>query len=312
MAHTPKIKTTSRVKMAPQGPEFSALVQGYWRMADWNMDTQARLTFLKQHIELGITTVDHAHVYGNVHVSCEALFGEALKLQPSLRDEIEIISKCGIEVMRGEVPSGHVNHYNSSKDYIIASVETSLRRLGVEQLDVLLLHRPDLLMNADEVAEANQILVAAGKIKHLGVSNYNPAQFDLLQSRCAAPLVTNQVEINPVNLAVTEDGTLEQLQRLSVRPMAWSCLAGGDIFNGASEKMLRLQQTLNIIKEEIGAESIDQVIFSWIMKLPSQPVPIIGSGNIARVCSAVAATKLQLNNQQWYRIWTASKGHGVA
>lgn len=301
-----------RIKMAPQGPEFSALVQGYWRMADWNMDVQARLTFLKQHLELGITTVDHAHVYGNADVACEALFGEALKRQPSLRDHIEIISKCGIEVMRGDVPAGHVNHYNSTKGYIIDSVNTSLARLGVEQLDVLLLHRPDLLMNADEVAEAYQTLLAAGKIKHLGVSNYNPAQFALLQSRIDSPLVTNQVEINPVNLGVTEDGTLEQMQQLSIRPMAWSCLAGGNIFNCTSDKMQRLKQTLEHIKEEVGAVSIDQVVFAWIMKLPSKPVPITGSGNIERVRAAVSATKIELDNQQWYRIWTASKGHGVA
>jgi len=302
----------SRTKIAPEGPVFSSLVQGYWRMGDWNMDPQSRLTFLKQHVELGITTVDHAHVYGSAQAPCETLFGEALKLDPAMRDEIEIISKCGIEVMRGDAPSNHVNHYNSSQSNIIRSVETSLQRLGVEQLDVLLIHRPDILMDADEVASAAALLKRQGKIKHLGVSNFSPSQFALLQSRCDAPLVTNQVEINPLNLSVTEDGTLDQLQQLSVRPMAWSCLAGGALFDTNTDNVQRLQQTLHAIKQEIGAKSIEQVVFAWVLRLPSQPLPIIGSGNIERVRSAVAATELTLSNQQWYRIWVASKGHGVA
>jgi predicted oxidoreductase len=302
----------SRIKMAPEGPEFSQLVQGYWRMADWDMDPQARLTFLKQHLELGISTVDHAHVYGSALQSCESLFGEALKLDPGMRDQIEIISKCGIELMPENAADGHVNHYNTSRETILASVDTSLSRLGVEQIDVLLIHRSDLLMDADEVAATAELLKRTGKIKHLGVSNFNPAQFSLLQSRCSHPLVTNQVELNPMNLAVTEDGSLEQMQQLGIRPMAWSCLAGGALFDLSSAKALRLHSTLNEIREETGAQSIDQVVFAWILKLPSKPVPIIGSGNIERVRSAVAATKLTLDNQQWYRIWCASKGHGVA
>lgn len=302
----------SRVKMALEGPECSSLIQGYWRMGEWGMDPQARLTFLKQHVELGITTVDHAHVYGSAQASCESLFGEALKLDPMMRDNIEIISKCGIEVMPSDAPSKHVNHYNSSQSSIIHSVDTSLQRLGVEQLDILLIHRPDMLMNADDVAQAAELLKHQGKIKHLGVSNFTPSQFALLQSRWDSPLVTNQVEINPVNLAVTEDGTLDQLQQLAIRPMAWSCLAGGALFATNSEQMQRLHTTLNEIKQEVGAQSIEQVVFAWILKLPSRPLPIIGSGRIERVRSAVAATALTLTNQQWYRIWVASKGHGVA
>jgi len=298
--------------MGTEGPVCSSLVQGYWRMGDWGMDPQSRLTFLKQHVELGITTVDHAHVYGTEQAPCETLFGEALKLDLSMRDNIELISKCGIEVMQSGDHSNHVNHYSTSQSSIINSVETSLQRMGVEQLDVLLIHRPDILMDADEVTKTAELLQFQGKIKHLGVSNFTPSQFALLQSRWDSPLVTNQVEINPVNLTVTEDGTLDQLQQLGIRPIAWSCLAGGDLFNVDSNKMQRLQKTLNEIKQEVGAKSIDQVVFAWILKLPSRPLPIIGSGNIERVRSAVIATELTLSNQQWYRIWVASKGHGVA
>ncbi|WP_394248092.1 aldo/keto reductase family oxidoreductase [Vibrio profundi] len=279
-------------------------------MAEWGMTTQQQLSFLKQHIELGVTTVDHAPVYGGN--ACERMFGEALALDPTVRDQIKIVSKCGIYPEQTSTTNPRVSHYNSSKDAILTSVDESLSRLQVERLDVLLLHRPDLLMDADAAAEAFATLKAQGKVEHFGVSNFTPAQFELLQSRLDTPLVTNQVEINPVNLQVTEDGTLDQLQQARVTPMAWSCLAGGRIFSEDSEQMLRLRQTLAGVGEEIGATSIDQVIFAWVRKLPSNPVPILGSGNIERVQTAVAALELTLTQEQWYRIWVASKGHGVA
>lgn len=279
-------------------------------MAEWGMTTQQQLSFLKQHIELGVTTVDHAPVYGGN--ACERMFGEALALDPMVRDQIKIVSKCGIYPEHTSATNPRVSHYNSSKDAILTSVDESLSRLQVERLDVLLLHRPDLLMDADAAAEAFATLKAQGKVEHFGVSNFTPAQFELLQSRLDTPLVTNQVEINPVNLQVTEDGTLDQLQQARVTPMAWSCLAGGRIFSEDSEQMLRLRQTLAGVGEEIGATSIDQVIFAWVRKLPSNPVPILGSGNIERVQTAVAALELTLTQEQWYRIWVASKGHGVA
>lgn len=286
---------------------FSPMIQGYWRMAEWGMNTQQQYAFVQQHLELGITTVDHAPVYGP-DSACEKMFGQVLALDSSLREQIQIVSKCGI--YRGE--GKQVNHYNSSKAAIIESVEQSLARLNTDHLDVLLLHRPDLLMDADEAAQAFEQLKSAGKVKHFGVSNFTPAQFDLLQSRVDTPLLTNQVEINPVNLQVTEDGTLEQLQQQRVQPMAWSCLAGGQIFTDNSEQAVRLRETLAQVGEEIGAQCIDQVIFAWVMRLPAKPIPIIGSGNIQRVKAAVGSLQLELSHEQWYRIWVASKGHGVA
>lgn len=286
---------------------FSALVQGYWRLEQWGMDTQALHRFTKQHIEFGVTTVDHAAIYGQ-DSACERMFGAMLRLDPRLREQMQIVTKCGIYRGQGQ----YVNHYNFSADAITHSVNNSLRNLHTEQLDVLLLHRPDILLNADEVADTFIKLKAAGKVKHFGVSNFTPAQFELLQSRWHEPLITNQVEINPVNLTVTEDGTLEQMQRLGVRPMAWSCLAGGRLFTEQTAQMLRLRHTLNQISEEIGATNLEQVVFAWVMKMPAKPVPIIGSGNIERVQSAVAATALNMTAEQWYRIWVASKGHNVA
>ncbi|WP_353499420.1 aldo/keto reductase [Vibrio sp. CB1-14] len=299
----------SKVTMAPNGTEFSELVQGYWRLADWGMTPQERLTFLKQHIELGVTTVDHADIYGNYE--CETLFGEALALDPSVREEIQIVSKCDIKLCSDKFSDRKINHYDTSAKHIYESVDNSLQRLGVNELDVLLIHRPDVLMDADEVADAFNELYKIGKVKHFGVSNFTPRQYELLQSRLSKSLVTNQVEINPINFEVAHDGTLDQLQQLRVKPMAWSTLAGGEIFNGQSEQAQRVRSELEAIRAEVGATSIDQVIYAWVKRLPSNPLPIIGSGKIERVKAAISALDIELTREQWYRVWVASKGHGV-
>lgn len=154
-------------------------------------------------------------------------------------------------------------------------------------------------------------LKQSGRVKYFGVSNFTPSQFSLLQSRLDTPLATNQVEINPLNTQAIKDGSIDQLYQHQVRPMAWSCLAGGRIFTEQSEQIKRLAKTLEEVGEEIGAAGIDQVIYAWVMLLPSKPVAIIGSGNIKRVQVAVKSLSLNLNQEQWYRIWKAAKGHGL-
>ena len=293
------------INMTPNGPVFSRIIQGYWRMSDWQWNSQQHLSFIKQHVELGITTVDHAHVYGNP--AAETLFGGALKLDPSLREKIQVVSKCGINVGDG----CSITHYDSSKNAILTSVETSLTRLGIEHLDLLLIHRPDYLMDIDEVACAFEELNASGKVRYFGVSNFTVAQFSLLQSRLNDPLVTNQVEINPMNMSALDNGTLDDLQRRRIIPMAWSCLAGGRVLSEQSEQAIRLRGTLISLTEELGAEFMDQVIYAWVMRLPCSPAIILGSGNVKRIRSAVNSLTLQMSREQWYRVWVAAKGHGV-
>ncbi|GAA5444564.1 oxidoreductase YdhF [Microbulbifer sp. NBRC 101763] len=293
----------------PQGPYLSELVQGYWRLADWEMKPQQRLSFLEQHVDLGITTIDHANIYGDYE--CEQLFGETLKLQPGMRGQIQIVTKCNIKLCSAKFPLRKVNHYDTSSTHIIESVDNSLSLLGTDYLDVLLLHRPDVLMKAEEVAETFTKLRKAGKVLHFGVSNFSPSQFALLQSRLEVPLVTNQVEINPLNFSVAHDGTLDQLQMHRIRPMAWSCLAGGRLLSGGDIQAQRVLSELELLKEEIGAKSLDQVIYAWVRQLPANPLVIIGSGKIDRLKAAVDSLKLELSREQWYRIWVASKGHNV-
>ncbi|MCL2915880.1 aldo/keto reductase [Shewanella corallii] len=288
---------------------LSEFIQGYWRLAQWQMTPQQRLSFIEQHLELGISSIDQADIYGGY--TSETLLGEALKLKPSIRQQLQIITKCGIKLVSDNGPGCQVNHYDSGRDHILKSVDDSLTRMGLERIDLLLIHRPDFLMDADEIAGAFSLLKSAGKVSHFGVSNFTSSQFSLLQSRLDEPLATNQVEINPFNFAVTEDGTLDLCQQLRIRPMAWSCLAGGQLLTDSSDKANRLRAELQAIAEELSADSVEQVVFAWIRMLPSRPRPILGSGNIARVKDAVGALQLQMTREQWYRVWIASKGHGV-
>ncbi|MCB2380784.1 aldo/keto reductase [Shewanella sp. SR1] len=288
---------------------FSEFVAGFWRMESWDMTPMQRLSLIEQYLELGVTTMDHADIYGQYQ--CETLFGEALALKPALRQQMQMVSKCGIKPAFACRPERYVNHYDTSYEHIIASVEHSLKQLNTDYLDLLLIHRPDPLMDADAVAEAFKILKQAGKVQHFGVSNFTNAQFFLLQSRLDAPLVTNQVELSPLAMSTLHDGTLDLCQQRRIRPMAWSCLAGGKIFETTNPQAVRLHQTLKLIAEQVGAQDISQVIYAWVRMLPSRPVPLIGSGNIERIKSAVASNEIQLDRQQWFSIWQASMGHSV-
>ena len=294
-----------RITLAPQGPEFSRFVMGYWRLMDWNMSPLQLASFIEEHIDLGVTTVDHADIYGGYQ--CEAAFGEALKLVPALRDRMEIVTKCGIATTAK--PEHALGHYITDSAHIIKSAEQSLVNLATDRIDLLLIHRPDPLMDADEVAEAFLNLHQSGKVRHFGVSNFTPAQFALLQSRLPFTLATNQVEISPVHQPLLLDGTLDQLQQLRIRPMAWSCLGGGRLFN--DDEFQPLRNELETIALELNAESIEQVVYAWILRLPSKPLPIIGSGKIERVRSALAAEELQMTRQQWFRIRKAALGYDV-
>ena len=294
-----------RITLAPQGPEFSRFVMGYWRLMDWNMSPLQLASFIEEHIDLGVTTVDHADIYGGYQ--CEAAFGEALKLVPALRDRMEIVTKCGIATTAK--PEHALGHYITDSAHIIRSAEQSLVNLATDRIDLLLIHRPDPLMDADEVAEAFLNLHQSGKVRHFGVSNFTPAQFALLQSRLPFTLATNQVEISPVHQPLLLDGTLAQLLQLRIRPMAWSCLGGGRLFN--DDEFQPLRNELDTIARELNAESIEQVVYAWILRLPSKPLPIIGSGKIERVRSALAAEELQMTRQQWFRIRKAALGYDV-
>lgn len=299
--HCPRITTREG------GPEFSRIVAGMWRMTEWGMSVEQRVALVEQCLEMGVTTFDHADIYGDYGV--ETLFGEALRLQPSLRDRIELVSKCGIKLRSQKHPQHTIQHYDTTAEHIVASAENSLRQLHTDHLDLLLIHRPDPLMDFDEVADAFTRLQQAGKVKHVGVSNFTRHQFESLNRRVA--LATNQVELSPLYTAPMFDETLDGLQDLRIAPMAWSPLGGGRLFGQDDARALEVRAVVQEIAERMD-KPFASVVFAWIMQHPSRPLPLTGSGRIAAIRDAVSATTFQLERGDWFRILRAARGHEVA
>jgi predicted oxidoreductase len=299
--HCPRIATRAN------GPELSRVVAGMWRMVEWNMTVEQRVTLIEQCIAMGVTSFDHADIYGNYGV--EGLFGEALRAQPSLRDRIQLVSKCGIKLLSNKRPAHTIQHYDTTAAHIVASSEESLRQLHTDRLDLLLIHRPDPLMDFDEIADAFTRLKQAGKVLHVGVSNFSRHQFEALNRR--VELATNQVEFSPLHVAPMFDETFDGLQDAGVAPMIWSPLAGGRLFtsNDANAENLRL-----VVKEIADRlhQPFASVIFAWIMQLPSRPIPLTGSGRIEAISVAVAGASFKLSRTDWFAILRAARGHEVA
>ncbi len=289
--------------------EISRVVHGYWRLNDWKLTDSQCLDLIKRSMEVGVTTFDHADIYGNY--TCEELFGKALALDPSLRDEMEIITKCGITFKSENRPENDGHYYNTSREHIISSAERSLKNFGTDYIDLLLIHRPDFLMNPEEVASAFSQLKREGKVKNFGVSNFLPHQFDMLQSYVDEKLVTNQVELSPWNVENFENGVMDSALKNRIKPMAWSPLGGGEIFRSQSLKAIRLREALEEVRAEIGADGIDQVIYAWLLTHPAGIIPVVGTGNFNRIKGAVKALDYHLNRRQWFKILDASRGREV-
>ncbi len=284
---------------------LSRLSLGVWRMNQWNLNDSDLLSLFETVVELGITTIDHADIYGSY--TCEARFGALVPA--SLRQKMQLVTKCGIKLISPNRPEHRLKTYDTSRAHIVASVEMSLKNLKTDYLDALLLHRPNPLMNADEIAEAFLSLRTAGKVLEFGVSNFTPSQVSLLQSRLPFKLITNQIEFSVLHLAPIYDGTLDQAQERSMPPMAWSPLAGGRLFS-EGEQAWRVHSELSTIASELNA-SPEQVAIAWILKHPSKPMPILGSGKLERLKDLAEADSLALSDDHWFRILRASTGADV-
>ncbi|MEJ2593662.1 MAG: aldo/keto reductase [bacterium] len=285
---------------------FSRIAAGFWRLMDWNMSLSTLEKFIHSLLEMGITTFDHADIYGDY--SCEAEFGKVLKHHPGLRDKMQLVTKCGIKLRSDKFPGTGVNHYDTSYDHIVASAEQSLRNLHTEQIDLLLIHRPDPLMDFAEIARAFFQLRSSGKVLNFGVSNFNPLQYDALNKHFARKLVTNQVEYSPYCLESFQNGNMDFFMRERIHPMAWSPVAQGRLFNPSDEKGKRVAGVLWEIAEECTLDDISPLIYAWILYHPAGIIPIVGSGRIERVKDAVDALQIKLTREQWYRIYVASMG----
>ncbi|MCX6246229.1 MAG: aldo/keto reductase [Bacteroidetes bacterium] len=285
---------------------LSRIVHGQMRMNAWKMSGREISAFMEELLQLGITSFDHADIYGNY--TCESMLGEVLGQYKGLRNKIEIITKCGIKLVSDKFPQRTVKHYDYSYEYIVSSVERSLENLRTDHIDLLLLHRPAPFFDPEAVAEAFTVLKRDGKVLHFGVSNFTPAQYEMLKAFTREELVTNQVEISPYCLEHFENGNIDFFLKEKIKPMAWSPLAGGKLLDPDNEKGKRILHVLLQVSEELNSIPVEKVIYAWLLKHPVSIIPVVGSGKIDRIKLAVDALQVDMTLEQWYRIYIAALG----
>jgi 6-dehydroglucose reductase len=283
---------------------FSRIVYGMWRL-DGDADTSPGHIRAKIEacLEQGITTMDEADIYG-LYTS-EGLLGAALK-GTDLADKIEIITKTDIVAPSERFPDARVKHYDTSAAHISASVDRSLQLMGLDRIDLLLIHRQDPFMDHHETGEALDKLVESGKVRAVGVSNFRPWDLSLLQSAMDNDLVVNQIELSLSFTDPFTNGDLAFLQENEVAPMAWSPLGGGDLMTGSGP----VQKTLARIAGESGTDPA-AVAAAWLMAHPAGILPIMGTNNLDRIHRLSDAFKVQMDRQTWYELYVAALGHDV-
>jgi len=298
-----------RIPMTKDGPEFSRLAYGTWRLLATEPSAQEINRRLNVCLELGITTIDTAEIYGRYEV--EKALGEALALSPGLRDKLEIVTKAGIYVPCQYHPERRTAFYNATGERLMKSLEKSLRWLGTDHIDLFLVHRPDWLTRADDTADGLNALLRDGKIRTAGVSNYSAEQFELLSAHMDRPLATNQIEFSLLHTDPLTDGTLAQCERLNTTPMAWSPLAGGKIFDPSNPAAPRLAAATVEMAPRTGGATLEQLAYAWVLAHPSRPLAIIGTNKLERIRRAAQADALVLKREDWYALWEAAQGHKI-
>lgn len=310
------------MKTVPLGKSslrVSRLAYGCWRIAGtWDAtavtgdaETQGIKAVIAAY-EAGYTLFDHADIYCDG--AAESIFGRALKEIPQLRERIILATKCGIR-KQGDPRADSPFRYEFAAEHIVWSCEQSLKRLGTDMVDLYQLHRPDYLMNPEEVAAAFEKLKSAGKVREFGVSNFRPSQLTALQSACPMPLIVNQVEISLANRTAFEDGTLDQCLAEKITPLAWSPLAGGLLADGA-KALLPWQEGYRTKPIIAALETVAKtrgstrtaVALAWLLKHPANIIPIVGSANPANIREAAQAASLELTRDEWYRLLETARG----
>jgi len=293
-----------RVSLA-EGVEFSRIVYGMWRLAD---DPDTSPDHVRAKIDAclaqGITTMDQADIYGGY--AAEEVLGAALKTAPGLRDQIEIVTKCDIVAPIGRYADKRVKYYDTSAAHITASVEASLRLMAIDEIDLLLIHRPDPMMDAAETGAALDALVASGKIKSAGVSNFKPWDWDLLQANMQTKLVTNQIELSLAARDSYTNGDLAHLQMHGIPPMAWSPLGGGRLMTEESA-------VATAMDEIAAAQGVDRaaVAIAWLLAHPAGILPVMGTNNLSRISAFSEALKVEMTRETWFLLYEAAQGHEV-
>ena len=288
-----------------QEMSFSKIIFGMWRLTD---DPDISPSHIHKKIEAcleqDITTIDQADIYGGY--TSEEVFGIALK-QSRVRDRLEIITKCGIIAPIGKYHDARVKYYDTSRTHIIQSVEQSLRLMNIDYIDLLLIHRPNPLMDAEDTGSALDDLMQSGKVKSVGTSNFKPHDFRLLQSSMHQKLTTNQIEISVMANDCFTNGDVAYFQEKKLPIMAWSPLSGGRLFDGDNKKLLSVLQD----KADENNTTPTAIAVAWLLSHPAKIMPIMGTNSLPRIQSISMACKVKLDTQSWFEIFEAANGHDV-
>ncbi|MEM9849817.1 MAG: aldo/keto reductase [Bacteroidota bacterium] len=288
---------------------FSRIVAGVMSWGEWgsNFSPKECLRFIDACLDMGVTTFDHADIYG--HYTTETLFGAATNGSSTLRQNMQLVSKCGIKLVTPNRPAYRIKSYDTSKAHILRSTEQSLRNLRTDYLDLLLIHRPSPIMNPHEIAEAFTSLLESGKVLQVGVSNFTATQFDNLDQ--LIPLACNQIEVSLLYRYPFVNGTLEQLVTKGRMAMAYSTMARGAFFeHPPHESVQRIKFVARRLETKYDA-TFDQIITAWILKHPANIYPIMGSTKIQRIQSAVKALSIEITREEWFMLWEAAVGDEV-
>ncbi|MBL55405.1 MAG: oxidoreductase [SAR116 cluster bacterium] len=282
---------------------LSRLIYGMWRLGD-DKDTSPKHVQAKIEACLaqGITTMDQADIYGGYQA--EEIFGQALLAAPHLREQIEIITKCDIVAPAGRHSAAPLKYYDTSAAHIRQSVEDSLRLMGIDTIDLLLIHRPDPLMDQHETGAILDQLITSGKVKAVGVSNFKPYDWTLLQSAMQNQLVTNQIEISVLANEAFTNGDIAFLQERGISPMAWSPLSGGALFAGHNPHLTAALQE----KADSYGVDIAAVAVGWLLAHPAKILPVLGTNNLDRIGHIGDALKLDIERKDWFKIYESANG----
>ena len=283
-------------------------VAGCMRWGKWgaNFSTYKYDFIINQCVENGITAFDHADIYGDY--TTEADFGEAIKHKHTLRSKIKLITKCGIQMVCENRPQHQIKSYNTSKQHIIKSVEQSLKNFYTDYIDVFLIHRPNPLLNPKEVAEAIAQLKSEGKVLQFGVSNFLPYQVEALKND--VEISYNQVELSIVHLKPFIDGTLDNCLQNTIRPMAWSPLGGGILNEDEHPRFRSIFSVATELAEKYNT-GINQILIAFLLQHPTNILPVVGTTKIERLLQVKEASNIELANEDWFKLWTASSGEDV-
>ncbi|WP_298838604.1 aldo/keto reductase [uncultured Roseobacter sp.] len=285
--------------------EVSRIVYGMWRLADdSNTSPEHVRAKIDACLEQGITTMDQADIYGGY--AAEEVLGACLRQSPGLRDQLEIVTKCDIVAPIGKYSDRRVKYYDTSAAHITASVEASLNYMGIDHIDLLLIHRPDPMMDAAETGAALDALIAGGKIRNAGVSNFRPWDWDLLQSAMTNKLVTNQIELSLAARDSYTNGDLAHLQMHGIAPMAWSPLGGGSLMTETSDVATRM----DAIAADQGVDRA-AVAVAWLLAHPAGILPVMGTNTLSRIATFGDALRVSMDRQTWFELYEAANGYEV-